>query len=125
MDNLVDRMNTIDTRAAGVFASKSPIALLPKGQAILEQSGLKQYVDCDKHELFRRCRLELRIADAYGVQEAAIRAVAKYDFGSFEPMLRASAFRYGISLPALKCIASVYLRDMYLRDMELSGDKPP
>lgn len=114
MENLANRMNAIEARAGGIFASKSPIVLLPKGQAILEQSGLKQYIDCHKHELCKRCRLDVSVADAYGVQEAAIKALERYDFGRFEAVLRAAAFRNGISLPALKCIGSVYLRDLYL-----------
>ncbi len=114
------RLTNVEGRLDGAFSSRSPLALLPRGQAVLEESGLKKYIEEHKEDLLRRCRAENAMSVPYDIQESAFRFFTTHRFGGYEEVLKGSAFRHGISMNAIRRIAGIYFRDICL---EASGYK--
>ncbi len=114
VDTLESRLTNLEGRLDGAFSSRSPITLLPKGQVVLEESGLKRYIDDRKNELLRDCRTANVMSGPYDIQNAAFTLFKTHSFGQYESALKESAFRHGISMDAVRRIAGIYFRDICL-----------
>ncbi len=108
------RLTGLEGRLDKAFASSSPVALLPKGQVMLEDSGLKKYVDDRKEELLSMCRNKNEMKNAYDIQEAAFQFFDQFNFGDFENELKKSAYRHGVSIETIRRVAGIYFRDICL-----------
>lgn len=114
VDNFENRLTNLEGRLDLAFASSSPIALLAKGIIILEKSGLKKYIDDRKDELFAQCCSKNSMNNPYDIQEVAFKFLDQLSFGDFEPMLKAAAFKHGVSIDTIRRIGGIYFRDICL-----------
>lgn len=103
------------------FGEGSPIRLFPKGDLILNDSGLKKYIDENKQLLLLNCKSESAMDNQYDIQESVFNYFDKYDFGDFEQSLKTAAFNFGVSLETVKRIGGIYFRDICLAE---HGFKP-
>src|SRR3989344_7470040 len=109
-----ESITKLEGRVDNAFASGSPVKLLPKGVEILEQSGLKEYVDKHKNDLMEKCKFTKNLTNQYDIQESAFECFDKLDFGEFEPKLKETAFKYGMSIETIRRIGGIYFRDFLL-----------
>ncbi|MCX6765332.1 MAG: hypothetical protein NT148_02225, partial [Candidatus Nealsonbacteria bacterium] len=72
VDTFDTRLTNMEGRMDNAFSGASPIALLPKGQLILEESSLKKYIDDHKDQLLDNCQSKDKNAEVnqYDIQKA-------------------------------------------------------
>jgi len=49
------RLTSLEGRLDNAFSGSSPLSLLPKGEAILEESGLKKHIEDNKDQFIEHC----------------------------------------------------------------------
>ena len=121
VDMFETRLTGMEGRLDSAFSSASPIKLLPKGETILNDSGLKKYIDDRKDELLSKCKSTNEMKNQYDIQEAVFKLFDQLDFGEFEPTLKETAFKYGMGVETIKRIGGIYFRDICL---DTYGFKP-
>lgn len=114
VDGFDNRLTNLEGRLDNAFASRSPVALLPKGQIILEDSGLKKYIDDKKEELLAQCRSKNEMTNPYDIQDVAFKFFDQINFEEFESSLKNSAFKHGVSMDTVRRIGGIYFRDICL-----------
>jgi hypothetical protein len=86
--------------------------LTPAGHELLEQSGLKSYIDCRQEPLVSRLPRNAPF-DLYALQTASFRLVGRISFHqAFARRLNKFAFEHGVSTDLLRRIGAIYLRDI-------------
>jgi hypothetical protein len=108
------RLTNLEGRLDTAFGSKSPIALLPRGEVILNESGLKNYIDERKDDLLNKCKNGNNMSNQYDIQENVFKFFDRYDFGDFEEKLKATAYAYGVGIETIRRVAGIYFRDICL-----------
>lgn len=114
VDIFENRLTNLEGRLDSAFAGGSPVALLPKGQMILDDSGLKKYIDEKKDDLLTRCKSRNMMMNPYDIQDSAFKFFDQLNFGDFETTLKSSAFKHGVSMDTVRRIGGIYFRDLCL-----------
>jgi hypothetical protein len=115
VDNVEKQITNLTGRVDKVVGSSSPISLLEKGKVILEDSGLKNFIDNKKEELMKNCQDKKKIKTSYDAQEISFSFFDDYKFEkSFEDKLKQSAYKNGVSMNMIRRIAGIYFRDICL-----------
>ncbi len=115
VDGFDTRLTNLSGRMDNAFDGASPIALLPKGRLIIEDSGLKKYIDDNKEELLVQCKQKSLMTNPYDIQESAFKFFDGIEFGKeFEATLKSSAFKHGVSMDTIRRIGGIYFRDICL-----------
>lgn len=107
--DLTIRIENLSSRA---FQPGSAVKLTYTGERLVEQSGLRPFIDANRHALLRQLSLG-RSSDAYAVQQRAFRLFAELRFdASFEQQLNQFAFANGVSMDLLRRLGAISLRDL-------------
>lgn len=114
IESILLRLTAIEGKSGSSFAGASPLKLLPKGQTILIESGLREYLENDKTTLLASCGKGNGMDNPYDIQTAAFKFMDTHDFGSLESSLKTAAFDHGVSLEVVRRIAGIYFRDLCL-----------
>lgn len=118
LDTFEPRLTNLEGRVDKLFEGQSPIALLPKGEKILEDCGLKQWINDRKDELLRRCRFIDPLANPYDIQDEAFALFEQMDFGSkLDKTLKTVAYQNGVSMESVRRIGGIYFRDICLNSV--------
>ena len=101
-----------ENAATKLFDTGSPVSLTRAGQRVLNESGLKSYIDAHKDELIARCHGK-PLSNPYQVQSRAFRLFADVAFDeSFEHQLNDFAFANGMSADLMRRVGAIYFRDV-------------
>ena len=115
VDGFETRLTSLEGRLDNAFASGSPVSLLPKGEIIIKESGLKKYIEDNKEKLLSQCEKDDNMKNPYDIQETSFKFFDQYNFGEFEKNLKDSAYKHGIGMEVMRRIAGIYLRDICLK----------
>ena len=124
------RLINLSGRLDKAFSSGSPIRLLPKGITILEDSGLKKFIDEKKDELLSACKQRSLMTNPYDIQQGAFKFFDEFKFDKeIEEQLKLSAYKHGVNIDTIKRIAGIYFRDICLNNSgfkieDLNSSKP-
>lgn len=111
-DALRELTITAQNISARAFDAGSPITLTPAGIRLLEQSGLKSYIEHQREDLVGQLQVSAPF-DLYKVQDSAFRLFARISLDEpFFHRLNKFAFNNGIGIDLLRRIGAVYLRDI-------------
>lgn len=100
-----------DNMRSKLFESSSPISLTPAGYAALKGSGLRSYIDANRHALLDR--LDRAKSDPYELQRQTFRLLAELPLGAaVAHHLNTFAFTNDISPNLLRRVGAIYLRDL-------------
>ena len=117
-----ERFATFEGKSANLFDQHSPISLTTKGNKILNESGLKKYIDSDKELLIAACGKDRKMKTPYDVQQSAFDFFDEYQFSEeIDNRLKTYAFNEGLSMDAMRRIGAIYFRDICLDKL---GFKP-
>ncbi|OHA70732.1 MAG: hypothetical protein A3F15_00125 [Candidatus Wildermuthbacteria bacterium RIFCSPHIGHO2_12_FULL_40_12] len=115
VDGFDTRLTNLNGRMDNAFSGTSPLSLLPKGQIIIEDSGLRKYIDENKDKLLSQCKQKSSMTNPYDIQESAFKFFDSLEFeNEFESTLKSSAFKHGVSLDTIRRIGGIYFRDICL-----------
>lgn len=102
-------------RVDDLYAGRSPARLLFRGAKILEESGLRRWIDENRAALLGQCRKRSAMENPYDIQAAVFAFFDKITFPpSMEENLKTCAFRNGIEMNNLRRIGGIYFRDLCL-----------
>jgi hypothetical protein len=124
------RLTNLEGRVDKAFEGQSPITLLPKGQKILVESGLKQYIDQNRDNLLAECKTANSMANPYDIQTTAFEFFDAMLFDrDFEDRLKTAAFKNGVTIDVVRRVGAIYFRDVCLEKLgfkleDLDGPKP-
>lgn len=112
-----ERFAALEGRMAGYTQSRSPISLTEKGQKLLNESGLKEYIDKNKDRLLRACESKFKMETAYDVQEAV------FDYfdnqleldPEYEKRIKEYAYKDGAGMEIVRRVGAIYFRDICLK----------
>jgi hypothetical protein len=117
-----ERFANLEGKTANLFQSQSPIRLTDKGTAILNESGLKSYIDNNIDMLTGACSERGGMDTPYDVQQSVFDFFDSFVFPTeTENKLKTYAYNQGISMDSMRRIGALYFRDICL---ERSGFKP-
>lgn len=117
LQDIRERFARLEGSLSGTFKTQSPIALLPKGEEILNKSGLKSYIDTHSKDLLNQCKSANRMDNPYDVQEAAFKFFDKLELSNeLENALKTTAFNYGVDITVVRRIGGIYFRDICLKE---------
>jgi hypothetical protein len=120
LEDVKDRLTTMEGKINGTFQSLSPISLTVKGENLLNKSDLKKYIDENKEKFFAECHKLKNIETPYDVQNVAFDFFDKIDFEpSFEKKLKEFAYEQGVDINSLRRVAGIYLRDIFLKELHI------
>lgn len=109
-----------NNKEAEVFVKQSPVELTPKGEKLLEESGLKKYIADNQESFISKCKDTKIINNAYDVQEYIFNLMDNWSFEiNFERKLKKYAYEKGIEIDILRRIAGIYLRNICISKMNL------
>jgi len=104
-----------ENKKTPLFASQSPVRLTPNGEKVLNESGLKAYIDTHS-DLINKCK-DSKLSNAYEVQTFAFDLFDALDFDEeFDLRIKQYAYDHGISLDIIKRVGALYFRDLCLID---------
>jgi hypothetical protein len=110
-------VSTLGGRVDHLYDGQSPVALLPKGIKILEESGLKKWIDGNCGDLLEKCKSAHAMGNPYDIQTAAFTFFDKIDFpAEMEEKLKTAAFQNGVGMDNVRRIGGIYFRDVCLKD---------
>lgn len=108
-----------ENQTIGAFAHNSPVALTEIGKNVLEESGLKKWIDDNKTNLFGVCDSK-KETNPYEVQSHVFNYFDTVDFGTtFGDALKKVAFDKGVSMAILRRIGAIYFRDICLENFQM------
>lgn len=116
-----ERFAALEGSLGKTFASASPVKLLPKGEQILNESGLKNYIDENQKVLLEQFKSACITKNQYDIQDQSFRFFDELDFGIFEDKLKKAAFDHGMNIATIRRIGGIYFRDIALLE---AGFKP-
>lgn len=116
-----ERFAALEGSLGKTFASASPVKLLPKGEQILNESGLKNYIDENQKILLEQFKSSCITKNQYDIQDQSFRFFDELDFGVFEDKLKKAAFDHGMNISTIRRIGGIYFRDIALLE---AGFKP-
>lgn len=107
-----------ENKKTPLFASQSPVRLTPNGEKVLNESGLREYIDTHS-DLISKCK-DSKLNNAYEVQIFAFDLFDALDFDKeFDLRIKQYAFDHGISIDIIKRVGALYFRDLCLKEMEM------
>lgn len=99
---------------AKLFKSDSPVSLTPSGYLALKNSGLRSYIDANRHALLTR--LDKVRSDPYELQHRAFRLLADLPLEEVVARhLNKFACANDINTDLLRRVGAIYLRDIAAR----------
>lgn len=102
------------------FEKQSPIELTPKGEELLEKSGLKEYISNKRNDFISKCKSAKNVHTAYDVQEYIFNLIDEWKFNAdFEKKLKNYSYKKGVELDIMRRIGGIYLRNICLSKMNL------
>lgn len=108
-----------ENKRVNLYASHSPVQLTKDGQALLHESGLKEYID-SQQELIERCK-SARCDNSYEVQQYTFELFDSLEFEkSFDTTLKQFAFDRGLSIEILRRVGGIYFRDICLNELKMN-----
>jgi len=127
IDGMELRMSSLEGRAGQSFSGLSPIKLLEKGEKILNESGLKKWID-ENTSLFDEWSKKGPMTNPYDVQESVFKFFNQLEFPKdIEDTLKKAAFDNGVSIEVAKRVGGIYFRDICLKKLNMNVeelDKP-
>jgi hypothetical protein len=121
LQNVRERFASLEGSLGKTFASASPVKLLPKGVQILNDSGLKKYIDDNRAYLLDRFKRKCVMNNQYDIQEQSFKFFEELDFGIFDDNLKMAAHDAAMDIATVRRIGGIYFRDMALSQ---AGFKP-
>lgn len=113
-------IGVIDGKTARLFETKSPIRLQERGIEILNESGLKKYIDENKSNLVGLCRNQ-KTKNPYDLQIAIFDLLDDFEFPkNKDDEFKIFAYNNGISMDMLKRVGAIYLRDVCFEEMKIN-----
>lgn len=110
-----ERFATLEGKTANLFAQKSPISLTQKGQKILKQSGIKEYIDNNQDILLPECHNAGNMETPYDIQQSVFDMFDNYEFPQkTDNQLKSYAFDNGLSMDMIRRVGAIYFRDLCL-----------
>jgi len=114
------RLTNLEGRYYGAIQTQSPISLTVKGDKLLEDSGLKEYINKNSETFFSDCEKAKKLESAYDVQSASFACLDVHEFEpQFEKKLKEFAFQQGADLKLLRRVGGIYLRDLLLKKLNM------
>lgn len=105
------------------FSSNSPISLTEKGWEILNESGLKEYIDTKKDTLLTACSPK-KETNPYEVQEHVFTMFSEYTFEEeIYDTLQIYAFEKGIPMDIIRRVGAIYFRDICLTSFGMNAEE--
>lgn len=98
-----------------LFASASPKALTDKGREVLDNSGLKKFVEDNVDELKKRI-LDKNLKTSYDIDVESERLLLSFSEDSRLNPVKEYAFKTGLDLTLMLMAAGIYLRDIILKE---------
>lgn len=118
IDAIEKRLTGLEGRLSGAFQSASPVSLTVFGERLLNDSGLKNYIDTNKQRLFLECRTSYKLDAAYDVQNAAFKYFDGLVFDeATENMLKEFAYQQGVDMSVLRRVGGIYFRNILLKEL--------
>jgi hypothetical protein len=115
ISTLESGVSSLGGRVDNLYDSQSPVALLQKGVKILEESGLKKWIDDNEANLLGQCTLAHAMENPYDIQAAAFAFFDKIEFPlELEANLKTSAFQNGVRMDNIRRIGGIYFRNICL-----------
>lgn len=115
-DNKVGR----DNRRLNVIGNASPLRLLAEGVRVLQESGMKAWVDRNSMALEKSCG-DFCSTSAYEIQERVFELFDNYQFDSeTDKLFKDYAFKEGMNVETIRRIGAIYYRDICLSKCELN-----
>ncbi len=105
---------TMDNRDVGAFASNSPVSLTVIGTGLLNESGIKKYIDSGSAELFEKCEIKKQ-TNPYEVQKHIFELFDKIELPKeTDDEVKKYAYDKGISSDIIRRVGAIYFRDICL-----------
>ncbi|MFZ3057945.1 MAG: hypothetical protein WA092_02770 [Minisyncoccales bacterium] len=124
VDGLDTRLTNIESNMANMTKTLSPISLTEKGTRVLEESGLKKYIDENKESLINDCKDNHSIKSKYDIQSAAFKYFDKLVFNEdFDKQIKDYAFNNGLNIDVIRRAAGIYFRDICLNHLKLDEEE--
>ena len=118
---LKDNLDRIETRITNIegknvaYNSLSPLSLTEVGEKIINESGLKSFIDSNKEMLIKHCGDGQVFSTAYDIQNTAFECMDNYKFDDqTEKRMKETAYNNGISIDVVRRVAGIYFRDICL-----------
>lgn len=116
IQNVRERIATLEGRTSMLFQTNSPISLTAKGRQYLHESGLKDFIDQQKSSLMEQCDHRRSMKTAYDVQQIAFAFFDELTLPEdLEIAMKNIAFNQGISMSELRRTGGLYFRDLCLK----------
>jgi len=117
-----ERVAKIESRLSPVTSGASPVSLTDLGKRILEESGIKNFVDERKDDLLTQLKKERtgQLTSAYDIQEWCFKTFDKLSQQPELPKtLKEYAFQKGVSLSDIFRVGAIYFRDIAIKEFGL------
>lgn len=112
--SIFESIKRLDNRIDKGYSSASPIRLSTKGESILNESGLQEFVDVHKDDLISQCD-KTKMTNPYDIQESAFKFFDELKIPELEDKMKTAAFNHGVDLNTVRRIGGIYFRDACLR----------
>lgn len=108
-----------DNKRLQAFGNASPVRLMPAGEEVLKESGLKEYIDNKTSSLIDSCKPKQETT-AYEVQEHIFDLFDNLEFeAEIDKRLKEYAFQKGIAIETIRRIGAIYFRDICLNNFKM------
>lgn len=129
LKDIRERFASFEGKYAGLTKIASPVSLTEKGEALLNASGLKQYIDDNFDKApFTECSDNSKVKNAYDVQTHAFSLLDSHEFpAEIDKKLKESAYNEGIGMELVRRVGAIYLRNKCLEKLHMDAkdlDKP-
>lgn len=111
-----------DNEKVKAFGQHSPVNLTEVGKKLLNESGIKDYLDSTKDEYLSLCKSK-KETNPYEVQSYIFELFDKMIFpADIDEKIKKYAFDKGISVDILRRIGAIYFRDICLADFGMKKE---
>ena len=105
-----------DNKSTSAFMAHSPVSLTDKGISILNESGMKAFVDTSESILSKKC-LACSSKNPYQIQQHIFDLFDSLKFPEKEfAEFQHFAFEKGISIEIIRRVGAIYYRDIFLKN---------
>jgi len=108
-----------DNKNFNLMGNASPIRLKPEGINVLENSGMKDFVDSNEKMLHENCGHDCEIS-AYEIQEKVFDLFDNFEFEKeVDKRFKDFAYKEGMNIETIRRIGAIYFRDKCLQVCDL------
>jgi hypothetical protein len=108
-----------DNKNFDLMGNASPIRLKPEGVNVLENSGMKGFVDSNEKMLHENCGHDCEIS-AYEIQEKVFDLFDNFEFEKeVDKKFKDFAYKEGMNIETIRRIGAIYFRDKCLQVCDL------